>query len=154
MKRFILLTCLLLGFIQVHAQSTQSKVFYVNAYKYLKEGEQTKREPLCDGFEVVIDTEKINIGDEYELTILTKNYFDDDKATYYTVTDPSPNKDIAIAFVKVGLDGNGNNYILLHSADEKGEAQYTGGMLFTYWDYVGWYDLWRVMRTKKGYSQQ
>lgn len=129
------------------AQSKQSIQFFVNSYRFIDTEYNKDLEPLCEGFYVTINTDKINIGDEYDLTI-TKSEFDSEKkVTEYWVEDKAKQDKICRIFL--GKDNNGENLIQIHSCSSIGEVVSKGGIQFRYWDYTSNYDLWRHMRNKE-----
>lgn len=147
MKKIASIILLLVINTTLIAQSKQTKVFQVNSYQYLGTDYNKDLEPLCQGFEVIITTDKINIGDDFDLTVIKSEFFSEKNFTKYWVEDKAINN--KIGYVIVAVDGRGENYIQVHASGPNGELEYEGGILFRYWDYVSNYDLWRYMRNNK-----
>ena len=127
-----------------YAQSGQTKKFYVNAFTTLKKDSQSDPERMCEGFNVQITDQRINLGDDIDLLVTSKRHYPSKGQTFYWVDDRVSNGQVCV--VVLLIDQNGDNYIQIHTCDSKGEYQYDGGMLFQYLDYVSFYELWRARR--------
>ena len=147
MKNFVSIILLLAVNINLLAQSKQKKVFRVNSYRFLDTNYNKDLEPLCQGFEVIITTDKINIGDDFDLIITKSEYNSKMNFTKYWVKDKAVND--KIGYVILALDDRGENYVQVHSSGPDGELVYKGGIVFQYWDYVSNYDLWRYSRNNE-----
>lgn len=141
----LLIFCCLLTLMPLHAQ--QKKDFYVNSYRRIEPGKRTKLERLCQGFDVVISSNRINVGDQFDLVVIDSNYIPEDSHTLFKVKDPSNAFKIGVAIV--GIDSGGDNFIQLHEVDDDGNLIYEGGMVFMHLNSVADYDLWRYLRNNE-----
>ena len=124
MKYLLLAVLILISLSEVSAQSQQRKSFYVNAYSFYGSF-KTDRKPMCAGLEIVITTEEINIGDDDNLKITSKELVEG--KTKYLVEDPMGQ--IMGAFQ--GRTQGGNDYLQLvfkSTKDDKTES----GLLLQY----------------------
>ena len=143
----LIVPLLLLFFLTVPVEAQQTKKFHVNAYRLVANSdEEANLELLCQGFDVVISSNKINIGDEFDLAVVDNDYISEKALTIYTVEDPA--KDLKVRFAIVGIDSDGNSFIQLHESDSEDKLVYEGGMFFAFKDIVPNYDLWRYMRNR------
>lgn len=148
-NHFLLFSLLALYFLVIYTplQAQQTRNFHVNAYRTIDSEKRTKLEKLCQGFDVVISLNRINIGDQFDLTITDSNYNTEEAYTLFTIEDPA--NAYKIEFAIVGTDSSGDNFIQLHEADEEGNPIYEGGMVFMYADIIPDYDFWRYMRNNE-----
>ncbi len=126
---------------KLFAQAQQTKSFYVNACHFYGSF-KTENEPLCDGFEIKITTNYINIGEDVDLRIISRQLIDN--KTRYVVEDPK--SQIIGAFH--GKTPRGNDYLQVVFKSNKSD-KIESGLTFQYWDYVSSYDFWRAERKKK-----
>jgi hypothetical protein len=141
MKYLILAGLILISLSEVSGQSQQRKSFYVNAYTFYGSF-KTDRKPMCDGLEIIITTEKINIGDDDNLKITSKELIDG--KTKYLVEDPKGQ----ITGVFHGITKGGNDYLQLVFKSDKGDRM-ESGLIFQYWDHVDSYNFWKYDRKSK-----
>jgi len=148
MKRYAVTTLFFVCTLTLFAQTKQTKKFFVNSFEIIKgNDEDNKIEHLCEGFDILITTDSINIGDDFNLAITKSVYNVEKNLTMYWVEDQA--KSNTICYVFLATDQKGEHYIQIHSCDSLGELIYEGGMIFKHLDNVSRYELWRFMRNIK-----
>ena len=126
-----------LGPFILKAQPQQPKSFYVNACSFYG-GFKSELEPICEGFQIRISQYAINLGEDIDLKIKSREIFDD--KILFQLDDPK--KEIMAAFY--GKSPKGNDYLQLLFKSSNNEEE--SGLIFQYWDYVSNYDFWRANR--------
>jgi hypothetical protein len=120
---------------------SQTKKFFVNAAQFAY-----SKEPLCEGFEVAIYSNKIELGDDFELEVTNKVHLKEENVTRYIVIDPA--KSNKICAINHGTFENGDNFVECFPCNDRGQPSEKRSAIFFYWDYVPYYSLWRYGRNK------
>lgn len=137
MRPYFLLLLLIAMSLTTFSQPQQKKSFYVNACKFYGTF-STELQPICSGFEIHINQSDINIGEETDLKIVSREL--SEGKIKYILSDPKG--EIIGAFQ--GKTSLGNDYLQLVFKSDK-----ESGVIFQYWDQVSFYDFWRLRRNKK-----
>ena len=136
MRRYLFLMMLVTTGLTALAQPQQQKSFFVNACRFYGDF-STELKPICQGFDIHINQSTINIGEQTDLKILSREMVDN--KIQFTLKDT---KGVIIGAI-LGVTPLGNDYIQLVFKSKK-----ESGVIFQYWDQVSAYDFWRSMRNK------
>lgn len=123
-----------------YAQLLQPKKFNVNAYKFFGSF-KTELKPMCEGFEISVSKQYINIGDDFNLKVESATFDKNSNTTTFSITDPKGQ----IGGALLGLTSNGDNYLQVNFLDEDGNIR-SAGIIFQYWNNVDDFFFWRSNR--------